>query len=628
MNDYGHEQTDKMLAKLERQIKREYRTAYVELKKKVDSYYDRFAQLDLQKQANVKDGTISKEEYAEWRKNKMLTGKRWDDMLNSISNDLTHSTEIATSLINSNNIDVYTLNTNYALYEIENGIHGGIDLTLYDRATVGKLFREGDIFIPQAKVNIPKESVWNKKHITSAITQGIIQGESINKIADRLVSVTNMSTSAAIRNARTFTTAAENGGRIDRYKAAEAMGIKMQKEWLATMDNRTRHEHRFLDGQRRDIDKPFEVDGYALMYPGDPSAEGYLIYNCRCTMISQIAGYEEETKKYDLPNMTYEEWKGDKEERQGEGKQEPPIEKQEPPKPKTPIVIDGLKKTMNGDEYDEFMSTVDNAENRITYELYGNDVSYARKKGVGCFTPSLNRIEYDVSETHEGRPKFQTIAHEFSHKVDAAIGRSDKLNYNEIDKINSYAKNGSWLSRDLIKNAPSASDEFLTGLRKDMEAMKPLYLKGAAEKHDTTTASGSYSRSAYMQNQSRLGELLFKSNYDLNASSGIQDALDGFFGAQDKGKVAWGHGDRYYNRDYARLKTFNCEKQVKDALNELGFDASNQAKVKKLMRQYEASSEVWANVGAAVTNGGRSLELMEEWMPNTVEAYKEIIGGL
>lgn len=83
-----------------------------------------------------------------------------------------------------------------------------------------------------------------------------------------------MSLASAIRTARTATTAAQNAGRMDSYHAAEGMGIKLKKEWLATLDGRTHHAHAMLDGQTAETDKPFHVDGYEIMYPGDTSAPG------------------------------------------------------------------------------------------------------------------------------------------------------------------------------------------------------------------------------------------------------------------------------------------------------------------------------------------------------------------
>ena len=128
-----------------------------------------------------------------------------------------------------------------------------------------------------------------------------------------------MSASASIRNARTMTTAAENAGRMDRFEEAKEMGIKMKKTWVATLDDRTRDAHALLDGQTVDVDEPFDSILGPIMYPGDPDADPENVYNCRCTMITQIAGYERDISDRvmgeSLGGMTDEEWKEQAEER-------------------------------------------------------------------------------------------------------------------------------------------------------------------------------------------------------------------------------------------------------------------------------------------------------------------------
>ena len=77
-----------------------------------------------------------------------------------------------------------------------------------------------------------------------------MQGSSIPGIANALMTaIPGMELTSAVRAARTAMTGAQNAGRMDSYAAAQRMGIKLQKRWLATLDNRTRHEHRKLDGQ-------------------------------------------------------------------------------------------------------------------------------------------------------------------------------------------------------------------------------------------------------------------------------------------------------------------------------------------------------------------------------------------
>ena len=121
-----------------------------------------------------------------------------------------------------------------------------------------------------------------------------------------------MNRDSAIRAARTAVTGAQNAGRLESYRAAEEMGIKLQKQWMATLDNRTRHDHAAADGQTVEEDKPFIVGGYELMFPGDPKGPGHEIYNCRCTMIAVVVSVSlalvRRAGKEVIPNMTYQQW--------------------------------------------------------------------------------------------------------------------------------------------------------------------------------------------------------------------------------------------------------------------------------------------------------------------------------
>jgi hypothetical protein len=98
-----------------------------------------------------------------------------------------------------------------------------------------------------------------------------------------------MNKTQAIRSARTIVTGAENKGRQDSYARAEADGIILQKQWLATNDGRTRHSHAALDGAIVDQDKKFDN---GLMYPGDPSGRPEEVYNCRCTLVAKVNGFK------------------------------------------------------------------------------------------------------------------------------------------------------------------------------------------------------------------------------------------------------------------------------------------------------------------------------------------------
>lgn len=310
-SDYGHEQTDKELKKLESKLTKEYKQAANEVEKKLKNYLEKFEKKDSQMQAKVKSGDISAQEYAEWRKNQMLTGKRWEQMRDTLASDLARVDEIAAGMINDSLPNAYAQNMNYGTYEMEAGANVDTSFTLYDKSTVQNLMEKDPHIIPQARVDIPKDQLWNRRKLTSAITQGILQGESIPKIANRLRSVTDMDRKAAIRNARTYTTAAENKGRVDSYERAKEMGISAKQQWMATLDERTRAEHRHLDGQIREVGEDFEVDGYTIKYPGDPDAEPEMIYNCRCTLVAHFDKYGKDIERNfsKIGDMTYDEWK-------------------------------------------------------------------------------------------------------------------------------------------------------------------------------------------------------------------------------------------------------------------------------------------------------------------------------
>jgi len=314
-----------------------YKQAYREARQTADDFMKSFREMDKKKRQQVKDGELDKAEYERWRRTQVFQGNRYHQMADTLAADMTHTNQIAASVINGYLPEVYAVNHNYGTYEIEKGSKINTQYTMYDKQTVERLIRDNPDLLPRkAAVNVPKDQLWNKKHINSAITQGILQGESIDKISQRLAAtVTDMSHTSAIRNARTMTTSAQNGGRIDSYKRAEGMGIKMLQVWMATLDSRTRHEHRQLDGQKRKIGEPFEVEGEKIFFPGDPAAEPYLTYNCRCTLVGEVEGVDynlSDVSQRDnkLGDMTYEEWK---EEKRKQDDAEPPAPKNEP-KPK------------------------------------------------------------------------------------------------------------------------------------------------------------------------------------------------------------------------------------------------------------------------------------------------------
>jgi len=231
--------------------------------------------------------------------------------------------KIAMSYVNDTKLDVYAINANFATYQIEHDSRIDTSFTLYNKDTVKMLIKENPRLLPNYKPDEEKLLLWNKQHINSAITQAVLQGKAIPDVAKSLEKVTDMDKRAAVRNARTAVTCAQNKARFDSYERAEELGIKMKKVWIATLDDRTRESHAELDGEEVDINEKFSN---GLMFPADPDpdVDPSQTYNCRCRMITQIDKYR--TDWSDLKNrnndklggMSYDEWKESRRKKKGD----------------------------------------------------------------------------------------------------------------------------------------------------------------------------------------------------------------------------------------------------------------------------------------------------------------------
>lgn len=328
-SDLGHKLTDKELAKLERRIAKLYREAGKELQATIDAYFEQFKQRDEEMKALI--GTVqngkewTEADYKQWRLNQIGRGERYQAMRDKVAQRATEANAVAVSYTNDATPGIYSLNRNYAAYTIEQ-VAGNVGFDLWDEQTVKRLMVEQPDLMPYYP---PKRALkrgidlaYGKKQITASVTSSILQGKSIKHMADDLQKrITTMSRDSAIRTARTAVTGAQNAGRMDSYAAAEKMGIKLKKRWIATLDGRTRHAHAMMDGQTVDIDKPFKVDGYDIMFPGDTSAPSYLVYNCRCTQIAVVEGVDTSSAQRRarnastgqtevISNMSYAEWAG------------------------------------------------------------------------------------------------------------------------------------------------------------------------------------------------------------------------------------------------------------------------------------------------------------------------------
>ena len=102
---------------------------------------------------------------------------------------------------------------------------------------------------------------------------------------ERLLNSPDFNRARALTIARTESTTAANKG---IQLGAESTDYVVEKFWIATLDKRTRIDHRIAASQPPiPINVPFIVGGAEMMYPGFPTAPADQVVNCRCVQAVQ-----------------------------------------------------------------------------------------------------------------------------------------------------------------------------------------------------------------------------------------------------------------------------------------------------------------------------------------------------
>jgi len=281
MPDYGRQATDAEYRRLQAKVKKVYQEAYEDIYKKNLDFVKRHERKEAQYRQMVDEGKITQADFDAWMRGQVFQGKQWEAKRKQMEATLFHADEMAMDMINGSRVRVFADNANYIGYEIEQ--HGKIQTSfgLYDINSVKRLLMEEPDLLPPRSVGKDESYKWYNRQIQGAVTQGIIQGESLTDIAKRIGQATGeRCMNAMLRNARTMHTGAECAGRIEGMHQAQKLGINVKKRWLATLDSHTRDSHRDLDGQVQDVDDPFESPLGKIMFPGDPAASPANVWNC------------------------------------------------------------------------------------------------------------------------------------------------------------------------------------------------------------------------------------------------------------------------------------------------------------------------------------------------------------
>ena len=324
--DPGSKATTAADEKLAKELKKIYGQAQKELTATLKEFTDKFQKELAEKQEAVVNGEMTHDQLVAWINSQAQMKKILEEKIDQCAGVLLNANQKAMGMINGETLHVFAENANWQTYQLTQNTKVNLMFSVYDESAVKRLIKEKPELLPRKTVNGKKDKAWNQKILANAVTQAIIQGESIPKLAGRIAAQTGETNrKAMLRYARTAMTSAQNGGRIEMLQMAKGMGIKVKKRWLATMDGNTRDAHAKLDGQTVDVDEPFHSELGDIMFPGDTGSKGSVpanLYNCRCTLVYEYEDFpndptdnmrrDNETGQL-ITDMDYGEWKAAKE---------------------------------------------------------------------------------------------------------------------------------------------------------------------------------------------------------------------------------------------------------------------------------------------------------------------------
>lgn len=310
--DEAHRVTDVLLSDLEARLRDEYRKASKEAKAKLDDYLRRFRAKDEVWRKRLAAGEVTAQEYRQWRTGQIIVGWHWLNVQDELARDLRETDKIARAIIDGEIPVIYALNRNFAAFSVEHDSMVDTSAYIYVPESVAYIMRDDPDLLPppgrrMKKAIAEKKALqWGRQQVQSCFMQSILLGDSIPRMAERVSDTLGArSLGDAVRYARTAFTGAENRGRDDAYRRAESKGVPLSYIWIATLDNRTRHTHRHLHGQRRDGERYSN----GLRYPGDTSGRPEEYWNCRCAQVASVLDDVDIPKTSPkLGELSFEEW--------------------------------------------------------------------------------------------------------------------------------------------------------------------------------------------------------------------------------------------------------------------------------------------------------------------------------
>nr|UWI13669.1 MAG: minor capsid protein 2 [Bacteriophage sp.] len=137
---------------------------------------------------------------------------------------------------------------------------------------------------------LPENLSTLKRNVRQELTRGIASGKTWIEVAYQVAQNMNSPFNRAMRDAmsiiRTEGHRINQQGFLDASHEAKDKGADVVKQWDSTLDGNTRPAHRIADGQIKELDEPFIVDGEKMDAPS-VGGSARNVCNCRCQLLQR-----------------------------------------------------------------------------------------------------------------------------------------------------------------------------------------------------------------------------------------------------------------------------------------------------------------------------------------------------
>ena len=463
-----------------------------------------------------------------------------------------------------------------------------------------------------------------KDSIRANLSRGFSAGADWDVIARNLDTRMQIGFNRAARIVRTEGHRVRCEASFHAQQVAKSKGADVMKQWDATLDGRTRPNHRLLDGKIVEVDEPFEIDGNEAMYPGEFGVAREDV-NCRCQALQRAKWALDEDELQTLKDRA--EFYGlDKSDDFDDFRAKYlPAAKAEAEKEKTvgkanPITLDDFPLEMRNtaakkkrtQQFIDYLNGVESADSDVI-ELY-------RMMG-DLHSASMKGIDFDISYTADGHavarwtnwqgkvvktrvkvPKLtgdildgqiETTAHEFGHVLDMYLADNPaKMKSGTMPRISKIFATRDETIGDEAKGLFASYHTQWKQIQDDVSARYKVLRTEQADLWQAKKISWSQYQKEYKrlirEEETERDYLSRNAAHGLNGLEDIYDALS-WGRARDSGVVKYGHGSKYYR------------------------DAASRAE------------ETFANFCALSVTHPELIEVLERDKPEVVAAFREMV---